>query len=150
MGGHNFQAVVVQFEFSLKIEAMRRFAPLLALLLSSLYAIGQEYSVRAVDADTGKALTEIPITLRYDCTYTGTGLNVKAHCKFIQRRTGSDGVARFPEAGSLHQIDDIFSLPITYGAICCDITKPEIPGMGTIQFKRRSIGEMMHWIFVGD
>jgi hypothetical protein len=41
-------------------------------------------------------------------------------------------------------------LPITYGAVCCDISKPQIPGTGTIKFKHRSLSEMMHWIFVGD
>ena len=75
---------------------------------------------------------------------------MKVHCKVIQRKTGADGFAHFPEAGSLHEIDDIFSLPIAYGAVCCDISKPQIPGIGTIKFKRRSLNEMMHWIFVGD
>jgi hypothetical protein len=133
-----------------KMDAMRSFAILFILTLFPLFVRGQEYSVRAMDVDTGKTLADIPITLRYDCTYTGTGIATKAHCKFIQRRTGSDGLAHFPEAGSLKQIDDIFSLSITYGAVCCDITKPDIPGVGTIKFKQRTIGEMMHWIFVGD
>jgi len=112
--------------------------------------LGQEYSVRAVDAKTGKALADIPITLRYDCTFSGAGMKLKSHCKFIQRRTGTDGIAHFPEAGSLPNIDDIFSLPITYGAVCCDITNPTIPGTGTIKFERRSLGETLHWIFIGD
>jgi hypothetical protein len=103
----------------------------------------------AVDVDTGKPLSGMPITLRYDCTYTGTGIQTKARCKFIQRKTGADGLAHFPEAGSLRDIDDIFALPITYGAVCCDISKPQIPGTGTIKFKHRSLSEMMHWIFVG-
>jgi hypothetical protein len=125
-------------------------AVLASVMLVPLLAIGQEYSVRAVDADNGKAIRGIPITLRYDCVYSGSGLKLKVNCQFIQRKTGTDGVAHFPEAGSLHEIDDIFSLPIAYGAVCCDITKPRIPGMGTIEFKHRSFGEMMHWIFVGD
>ena len=124
-------------------------AVFLTLATSSL-ATGQEYSVRAVDVDSGKALKDIPITLRYDCTYEGAGLQLKVHCKFIQRRTAADGIAHFPEAGSLHAIDDIFSLPVTYGAVCCDISNPVVPGTGTIKFKRRSLAEMMHWIFVGD
>jgi len=122
---------------------------LLAIILVTVYAAGQEYSVRAIDIDTGKTLAGIPITLRYECTYPPPGAKGRVHCKFIQRTTGSDGVAHFPEAGSLSQIDDIFSLPIAYGAVCCDITKPEIPGMGTIKFKRRTLREMMQWIFVG-
>ena len=122
----------------------------LALLIVCRSASCQEYSVRAVDADNGKPLNGIPITLRYDCTYTGTGINIKAHCQFIQRKTGPDGLAHFPEAGSLHDIDGIFSLPIAYGAVCCDISKPQIPGTGTIKFKRRTLSERLHWIFVGD
>ena len=120
------------------------------LALGIGHAVCQEYSVKAVDVDTGKALSGMPITLRYDCSYTGTGKGIKAHCKFIQRKTGSDGVAHFPEAGSLGKIDDIFSLPITYGAVCCDIQPGKFPGIGKITFKRRTISEMMHWIFVGD
>ena len=140
-----------------KITAMRQadasmlclFAILLLLYpLPHLY--GQEYSVRAVDAQSGKPLTGIPITLRYACIATGSGIKVKIHCKFIQRKTGADGIAHFPEAGTLNDIDDIFSLPITYRAVCCDISKPEIPGTGTIKFRRRSLGEMLHWIFIGD
>jgi hypothetical protein len=88
--------------------------------------------------------------LRYACSATGSGTKTKISCKFIQGRTESDGVAHFPEAGSLHNIDCIFPLPISYGAVCCDISKPEIPGMGTIKFKRRSLSEMLRWIFVGD
>ena len=111
---------------------------------------GQEYSVRAIDAGNGKRLKGIPITLRYACTSTGSGEKTKIRCKFIQRKTGNDGVAHFPEAGTLKDIDDIYSLPIKYGAICCDISNPVIPGTGTIKFRRRSFGEMLHWIFVGD
>jgi hypothetical protein len=110
----------------------------------------QEYSVRAIDAKSGKALKGIPITLRYDCTETGTGAKMKIDCKFIQRKTGSDGIAHFPEAGSLSDIDDIFSLPVTYTMVCCDISRPIIPGMGTITFKRLSLSQMLHVIFVGD
>lgn len=124
-----------------------------ALLLLSLCAINvsaQEYAVRAVDAANGKPLAGIPITLRYDCTFTGSASNPKAHCKFIQRKTDSNGVAHFPEAGRIKEIDDIFSLPIEYGMVCCDIPDPKIPGTGTMTFKRRSVREMLQWIFVGD
>ncbi len=78
-----------------------------ALSLGLGHAACQEYSVKAVAVDSGKPLSGIPITLRYDCTYAG-----KARCKFIQRKTGSDGLAHLPEAGSLRDIDDIFSSPI--------------------------------------
>lgn len=121
-----------------------------ALFLAVGNAVCQEYSVKAIDVGSGKPLSGIPITLRYDCTYAGTGIHIKADCKFIQRKTGSDGMAHFPEAGSLRDIDDIFALPIAYGAVCCDISKPQIPGVGTMKFKRRSLSEMMHWIFVGN
>lgn len=111
---------------------------------------GQEYSVRAIDAKSGGPLKGIPITLRYDCATSGTGIKTKVKCRFIRKKTGDDGFAHFPEAGSLKDIDDIFSLPIEYGVVCCDISKPVIPGTGTIKFQRRSLGEMLHWIFIGD
>ena len=122
----------------------------LGLVLFHLPAMaGQEYTVRAVEADSGKLLKGMPITLRYDCVYTGSGLKLKVNCRFIQRKTGADGLAHFPEAGSLHAIDDIFSLPIAYGAVCCDLTNPVVPGTGTIKFKRRTFGEMVQWIVAG-
>lgn len=122
------------------------------LIISSLphQLYGQEFSVRAIDAKSGKPLKGIPITLRYACTATGSGPKTKIDCRFIQRKTGNDGLAHFPEAGSLKDIDDIFSLPIRYGMVCCDISNPVIPGTGTIKFERRSFGEMLHWIFIGD
>jgi hypothetical protein len=109
-----------------------------------------EYSVRAIDAKSGKVLGGISITLRYACTTTGSGIKTKIHCKFIQRRTGADGVAHFPEAGTLSDIDDIFPSSTEYGEVCCDISRPVIPGIGTITFRRRSFSEMLHWIFIGD
>jgi hypothetical protein len=125
-------------------------AALVCLLALPNNMTGQEYSVQAIDAKSGKPLKGIPITLRYECTASGTGIKTKVKCKFIQRKTGDDGFAHFPEAGSLRDIDDIFSLPIEYGAVCCDISKPVIPGTGTIKFQRRSLGEMLHWILIGD
>jgi hypothetical protein len=110
----------------------------------------QEYSVRAIDAESGKALKGITIVLRYACTFSGSGIKTKVHCKYIQRKTETDGIAHFPEAGSLTDIDGIFPMSNTYGEVCCDISKPMIPGMGTLKFKRRSFGQMLHWIFVGD
>jgi hypothetical protein len=79
------------------------------LVLGVGHSACQEYSVKAVDVDTGKALSGMPITLRYDCSYTGTGIDIKAHCKFIQRKTGSDGLAHFPEAGSLEAVVNFYS-----------------------------------------
>jgi hypothetical protein len=125
-------------------------AALLVLLALPYKLCGQEYSVQAIDVKNGKPLKGIPITLRYACTVTGSRAKTKVRCKFIQRNTGDDGIAHFPEAGSLKDIDDIFSLPISYGEVCCDIFNPVIPGMGTIKFERRSFGEMLHSIFVRD
>jgi hypothetical protein len=65
----------------------------------------QEHSVRAVDEDRGKPLAGIPISLRYDCAGTAKGVQTKVHCRFIQRKTGADGLVHFPEAGSFHAID---------------------------------------------
>jgi hypothetical protein len=113
-------------------------------------ASAQEFTIRAEDWKNHKPLDGIPITLRYDCSSTGSGLNLKMHCKFLQRRTGDDGIAHFPEAGSLKDIDDIFSLPITYGAVCCDVQPKQFPGSATITFRRRSLSEMLRWIFIGD
>ena len=130
-----------------------RYAFIMALLSLTVFPLammtGQEYTVRAIEADSGKLLRGMPITLRYDCVYTGSGLKLKVKCKFIQRKTGADGLAHFPEAGSIPAIDDIFSLPIAYGAVCCDLTNPVVPGTGTIKFKRRTFGEMVQWIVAG-
>jgi hypothetical protein len=125
-------------------------ATFLLILSLSCHLSAQEYSVRAVDAESGKVLEGIPITLRYRCTVNGTGEKLKEHCEYIQRKTGPDGIAHFPEAGSLKDFDDIYSIPITYAMVCCDISEPTIPGMGTMKFRRRSLQEMLHWIFIGD
>jgi hypothetical protein len=130
---------------------MRLVVPLMiAVAICSTSLTAQEYSVRAVDDATGKNLSDIPITLRYACKYSGSGLDIKVQCKFIQRKTGADGLAHFPEAMSIKDFDDIYSLPITYGMTCCDITKPEIPGIGVMRFRQRSFSEVMHWILLGD
>ena len=121
---------------------------LLVLCLPSELS-AQEYSVRAIDAKSGKALEGIPVTLRYACSFTNSGIKTIEHCKFIQRRTGPDGLAHFPEAGKLKDIDDIFSLPIAYSMVCCDISNPVIPGTGTITFERRSFRQILDYIFVG-
>jgi hypothetical protein len=124
---------------------------IVALLISlSVPLLSQEYSVKAVEENTKKPLKGIPITLRYDCTSTGSGTKLKIHCKFIQRETDAAGIAHFPEAGSLRTIDDIYSLPIKYGMVCCDISQPKVPGTETMKFRRRTFGERLHWIFIGD
>jgi hypothetical protein len=135
------------------IDALRKYilsSAVLLLLALPQQLHAQEYSVAAIDLKSGKVLKGIPITLRYDCTATGTGIKTKIHCKFLQRKTETDGIAHFPEAGSLKGIDDIFSLPINYAMVCCDISKPVIPGTGSITFQRRSLGQTLHWIFIGD
>jgi hypothetical protein len=110
----------------------------------------QEYLVRAIDAKSRRVLKGIPVTLRYACTATGSGVKTRVRCKFIQRKTGADGIAHFPEAGSLDGIDDIFSISTRYIEVCCDISNPVIPGIGTITLKRLSIWQTLHWIFIGD
>jgi hypothetical protein len=125
-------------------------AAALALVSTPLLLFGQEYSVRAVDSQSGKPLKGIPIVLRYECTFTGSGINTKEHCHFIHRTTGKDGIAHFPEAGSLKDVDDIFPMSCKYREDCCDISKPVIPGTGTITFTKFSFSEMWHCIFVGD
>lgn len=123
---------------------------LLGFVALSTSLSAQGYAVRAVDDTTGKSLSGIPITLRYACTSTGSGIKLKMHCKYLQRKTGPDGLAHFPEAASIKDFDDIYSLPIVYGMTCCDISKPNILGTDVMKFHKRSFGEAMHWIFIGD
>ena len=120
------------------------------LLWCTTALLAQEFTIHAIDVDSGKSLEGILITLRYSCTSTGSGLQLKWHCKYLQRKTDANGIAHFPEAGSLQDIDDIYSLPITYGSVCCDVTPKTFPGTATMKFKRRTLSEMMHWIFIGD
>ena len=122
----------------------------LAILSGSITVTAQEFTLKAVEADTGKPLTGIPITMRYGGTVTGTGANIKLHDKYIQRRTGRDGIAHFPEAGSLKDIDDVYSLPIAYGMVCCDVQPKTFPSTATMTFRKRTLRESLHWIFVGD
>jgi len=122
----------------------------LAILSGSITVTAQEFTLKAVEADTGKPLTGIPITMRYGGTVTGTRANIKLHDKYIQRRTGRDGIAHFPEAGSLKDIDDVYSLPIAYGMVCCDVQPKTFPSTATMTFRKRTLRESLHWIFVGD
>jgi hypothetical protein len=133
-----------------KVRVLFFYFGFLLALCFPIHVRGQEYSVRAIDAKSGKPLEGIPVTLRYACTVTDSGIKAKIHCRFIQRKTGTDGLAHFPEAGSLKDIDDIFSLSTAYRVVCCDISNPVIPGTGTITFERRSFGEMLHWVLIGD
>ena len=126
------------------------YSALFLLLCPQLLLHAQEYLVRATDARSGRVLKGIPSTLRYGCTAAGWGVKTRIRCKFIHRKTGADGIAHFPEAGSLDGIDDIFSIPTRYIEVCCDISNPVIPGIGTITFKRLSIWQTLHWIFIGD
>jgi hypothetical protein len=121
---------------------------LLLFLPRQLHA--QEYAVLAVDSKSGKPLSGVPIVLRYACTFTGSGEKIKEHCKSIHRTTGKDGIAHFPEAGSLADIDDIFPMSVAYQEVCCDISRPEIPGVGKITFRSRSFRERLAWILLGD
>jgi len=122
--------------------------------VASLSLVGgchaQEYSVLAIDAESGKPLKGITVTLRYACTYNGPATHPKIRCNYVQRKTGPDGIARFPEASSLNNIDDIYAVSNIYAQMCCDISNPAIPGTGTLKFKQRSFSELLHWVFVGD
>jgi hypothetical protein len=123
---------------------------LLGFVVLSTSLSAQGYAVRAVDDTTGKSLSGIPITLRYACTSTRSGMKLTLHCKYLQRKTGPDGLAHFLEASSINDFDDIYSLAIVYGMTCCDISKPNILGTDVMKFHKRSFGEAMHWIFIGD
>jgi hypothetical protein len=123
---------------------------IVSFLLSLPQLRAQEYAVSAVDAQSGKPLHGVPIVLRYACTFTGSGAKTKQHCKFIHRSTGRDGMVHFPEAGSLTDIDAIFPSSAAYAEVGCDIVKPTTPGMGTMKFKRRSFGQMLYWVILGD
>lgn len=114
-------------------------------------AEAQGLTIHAVEDDTDKPLRGIPITLRYNCTAIGSGLKLKWHgCKWITRRTDKAGDAYFPEAPSLPDIDDVYSLPITYAMTCCDVQPKTFPSEATMKFKKRTLAEQLHWIFVGD
>ncbi|HEV2576365.1 MAG TPA: hypothetical protein VGU25_04050 [Acidobacteriaceae bacterium] len=114
-------------------------------------AEAQGLTIHAVEDGTNKPLRDIPITLRYNCTPVDSGLKLKWHgCKWIQRRTDKAGIASFPEAPSLPNIDDVYSLPITYGMTCCDVQPKSFPAEATMKFRKRTLAEQLHWIFVGD
>src|SRR5258708_5277871 len=106
------------------------------LLFATPRSQGQEYTVQAIDADTGKGLSGIRIILRYECVFTGSGIATKEHCKFVRKKTDHNGVAHFPDAGRLSNIDDIYPWSVAYAEVCCDISHPVVPGTGTITFKR--------------
>jgi hypothetical protein len=77
----------------------------------------QEFTLRAIDAPTGKPLPGIPITMRYAGTITGTAAKIKLHGRFMRASLAKDGAAPSPEAGSLEDINDLLSQPIAYGMV---------------------------------
>ncbi len=114
-------------------------------LLAFNTAVAQEFSVHAVEDRTDKPLRDIPITLRYNCTPVGQGLDLKwKGCKWITRRTDKTGAAHFPEAGSLPDLDDVYSLPIAYGMTCCDVQPKTFPSEATMKFHKRTLAEQLH------
>ncbi|MFT4112718.1 hypothetical protein [Silvibacterium sp.] len=115
--------------------------------LCAMPARAQEFSVRAVDASSGKPLKGMRIAVRYDCGSPGPVWNLQMRCRLMQRKTGADGVAHFPEAGSLRAIDSIYPEPRAYEVVCCEIAKPVIPGSATITFRHKSLGERLEQLF---
>ena len=113
------------------------------LLLGASLVSAQEYTVHAVEDSTGKDLSGIPVILRYNC-----GDTLPFHCKWITRKTGKDGLAHFPEAGTLPGIDDIYALTIPYASLG-DIQPKSFPASGTMRFKKRSLSERLQWILQG-
>jgi hypothetical protein len=121
------------------------------ILCMPKYCAAQELTMHAIEDGTNKPLRDIPITLRYNCKAVGSGATLKWQgCKSITRRTDKTGTAYFPEAGSLPDIDDVYSLPITYGMTCCDVQPKSFPSEATMKFRKRTLAEQLHWIFVGD
>jgi hypothetical protein len=111
----------------------------------------QGFTLHAVEEGTNKPLSNIPITMRYNCTPVGSGLKLKwIGCRWIQRRTDKAGLAHFPEAGSLHDIDDVYSLPIVYAMTCCDVQPKTFSSEARMKFRKRSFAEQLHWIFIGN
>lgn len=120
-----------------------------AVCLGALPAAAREYAVRVVDADSGKPLRKIRIIVRYDCSATGTTFDLKTRCMFMERKTGADGIAHFPEAGSLHLIDVIYAAGARYETVGSDIPEPFAPesGTGNISLRRKSLVEVWEEFF---
>ena len=123
-------------------------AVLLVMVPRSVQSPG--YTVRAIDATSGRVLRGLRITLRYDCRASGAGMHAKFRCEFITRKTGSDGMVYFPEVNSQTDIDAIYSQSITYEAVRTDASERVIPGSETIAFRRLSFGDTLRLIFEGE
>ena len=96
-------------------------AVLLVMVPRSVQSRG--YTVRAIDATSGRVLRGLRTTLRYDCRASGAGIHAKVHCEFITRKTGSDGIGYFPEVNSQTDIDAIYSQSINYEAVRTDASE---------------------------
>jgi len=109
----------------------------------------QGYSVRAIDAKSGKVLKGFKITMRYDCIAPKTRTKiVDMHCEYVSRKTGSDGIANFTEANSQSAIDAFYPSRFDYEA-GEQAREPVVPGMETIKFYHVSLGELLYEIFRG-
>jgi hypothetical protein len=120
-----------------------------ALLLLPLQSHAQGYSVRAIDAKSGKVLKDFKITMRYNCIAPQTGTKtVDIHCEYVSKKTGSDGIAHFVEASSQSTIDAFFPSRFDYEA-GEEARARVVPGMETIKFHHMSLGEVLYEIFRG-
>jgi hypothetical protein len=109
----------------------------------------QGYSVRAIDAKSGKVLKGFKITMRYNCIAPKAGTKIAdIHCEYISRKTGSDGIAHFTEATPQSTIDFFYPSGIDYEA-GEQVREPLVPGMETIEFHHMSPGELLYEIFRG-
>ena len=122
---------------------------LVAFLLLPIQSQAQGYSVRAIDAKSGKVLKGFKITMRYNCIAAKTGTKIAdVHCQYVSRKTGSDGIAHFTEANSQTAINAFYAWRIDYepGE---QAREPVVPGMETIKFYHVSLGELLYEIFRG-
>lgn len=109
----------------------------------------QGYSVRAIDAKSGRVLKGFKITMRYNCIAPKTGTKIAdIHCEYASRRTGSDGIAHFAAAKSQSAIDAFYPSRIDYEA-GEQVRAPVVPGIETIEFYHVSLGELLYEIFRG-
>jgi hypothetical protein len=120
-----------------------------AFLLLPLPSLAQGYSVRAIDAKSGKVLKGFKITMRYNCIARKGGTKiVDFHCEYVSRKTGSDGIVHFTEVSSQSTIDAFYSWRVDYEAVE-ETSARVIPGMETIEFHHMSLGELLYEIFRG-
>jgi len=120
-----------------------------AFLVLPIQSQAQGFSVRAIDAKSGKVLKSFKITMRYNCAAPKTGTKiVDMHCEHVSRKTGSDGIANFTEANSQSAIDAFYPSRIDYKA-GEQVREPVVPRMETIKFHHVSLGELLYEIFRG-